>query len=111
MVDRTMQNTQANDQQIMTNFYLDVEPLSNYSPVTLHLSPATRILNENPTNEYPSPPLSLNYDHWVMETQKCCCQELQTLLGVYNLGEGNQGTLINKVRKKIGSCIFRGTVD
>ena len=32
-------------------FYLDVEPLSNYSTVTLHLvSPATRILNENPGN-------------------------------------------------------------
>jgi len=32
----------------MTIFYSDVEPLSKYSPVTLHLSPATRILNENP---------------------------------------------------------------
>ena len=31
----------------MTNFYSYVEPLSKYSPVTLHLSPATRILNEN----------------------------------------------------------------
>ena len=29
-------------------FYSDVEPHSKYSPVTLHLSPATRILNENP---------------------------------------------------------------
>ena len=28
--------------------YSDVEPLSKYSPVMLHLSPATRILNENP---------------------------------------------------------------
>ena len=28
-------------------FYSNVEPLSKYSPVTLHLSPATRILNEN----------------------------------------------------------------
>lgn len=74
MVDRTTQNTQANDWQIMTNFYLDVEPLSNFSPVMLHLSPATctRILNENPTKEYPSPPLPLNCEHWVMETQKFC---------------------------------------
>ena len=32
----------------MTILYSDVEPLSKYSPVTLHLSPATRILNENP---------------------------------------------------------------
>ena len=31
----------------MTIFYSDVEPLSKYSPVMLHLSPATRILNEN----------------------------------------------------------------
>ena len=29
-------------------FYSDVQPLSKYSPVTLHLSPATRILNESP---------------------------------------------------------------
>ena len=29
-------------------FFSDVEPLSEYSPVTLHLSPATRILNEKP---------------------------------------------------------------
>ena len=32
----------------MTIFHSAVEPLSKYSPVTLHLSPATRILNENP---------------------------------------------------------------
>ena len=32
----------------MTIFYSDEEPLSQYSPITLHLSPATRILNENP---------------------------------------------------------------
>ena len=32
----------------MTIFYSDVEPLSKYSPVTSHFSPATRILNENP---------------------------------------------------------------
>ena len=29
----------------MTIFYSDAEP---FSPVTLHISPATRILNENP---------------------------------------------------------------
>ena len=28
--------------------FTDVEPFSKYSPVTLHLSPATRMLNENP---------------------------------------------------------------
>ena len=32
----------------VTIFYSDEEPLSEYSCVTLHLSPATRILNENP---------------------------------------------------------------
>ena len=32
----------------MTIFYSDVGPLSIYSPVTLHLSPATTIVNENP---------------------------------------------------------------
>ena len=32
----------------MTIFYSDVEPLSKYFPVPLHLSPATRILDENP---------------------------------------------------------------
>ena len=48
-------------------FYSDVEPLSHYSPVMLHLSPATRILNENPelntfvhtmcgSRKYPYPP-------------------------------------------------------
>ena len=31
-----------------TTMYSDVEPFSKYSPVTLHLSPATRILNESP---------------------------------------------------------------
>ena len=34
----------------MTILYLDVEPPSKYSPVTLHVSPATRILNENLDN-------------------------------------------------------------
>ena len=38
--------------QLMTIFYSDVEPLSEYSPVILHLSPATRILNENPDNYF-----------------------------------------------------------
>ena len=32
----------------MTIFYLDVERFSKYSPVTLDLTTATRILNENP---------------------------------------------------------------
>ena len=33
----------------MTIFYSDVVPLSKYySPITLHLSPSTRFLNENP---------------------------------------------------------------
>ena len=32
----------------MTIFFSDVEPLSEHFPVTLHLSPATRILNKKP---------------------------------------------------------------
>ena len=32
----------------MTIFYSEVEPHSKYSPVMFHLSPPTRILNENP---------------------------------------------------------------
>ena len=32
----------------MTILYSDVQLFSKYSPVTLHLSPATRIFNENP---------------------------------------------------------------
>ena len=35
----------------MTIFDSDMEPFSKYSPVMLHLSPATRILNENPAFE------------------------------------------------------------
>ena len=31
----------------MTILHLDVEPFTKYSSVTLHLSPATRIVNEN----------------------------------------------------------------
>lgn len=47
----TTQNSPTNVWCVMTIFYLDVEPLSKYSTVTLHLvSPATRILNENPGN-------------------------------------------------------------
>ena len=30
--------------------FIQMAPLSKYSPVTLHLSPATRILSENPEN-------------------------------------------------------------
>ena len=44
----TTQNSLTNTWQLMTIFYSDMEPLSKYSPVTLHLSPSTRILNENP---------------------------------------------------------------
>ena len=32
----------------MIFFYSDMKPLSKYSPVTLQLSPTSRILNENP---------------------------------------------------------------
>ena len=32
----------------MTTFYSDMEALSKYSPVMVHLFPATRILSENP---------------------------------------------------------------
>ena len=32
----------------MSILYSEVEPLSKYSPVMLHLSPATKILNDNP---------------------------------------------------------------
>ena len=44
----TTQNSLADVWWPTTIFYSDVEPLSKYSPVMLHLSPATRILNENP---------------------------------------------------------------
>lgn len=44
----TTQNSPANIQQPTTIFYSDVELPPKYSPVTLHLSPATRILHENP---------------------------------------------------------------
>ena len=35
----------------MTIFYSNEEPLSKYFPITLHVSPATRILNENPAQQ------------------------------------------------------------
>ena len=44
----TTRNSPANIQQPTTIFYSDVELPPKYSPVTLHLSPATRILHENP---------------------------------------------------------------
>ena len=53
----TRKNSLANVQQAKTIFYLDVEPLSKYSPVTLYLSLATRIINEKPDQtklEFPS---------------------------------------------------------
>ena len=43
-----MQNSTANVQKPMIIFYSDWEPLLKYSPVTLYISAATRILNENP---------------------------------------------------------------
>ena len=36
-------------------FLLRFGPLSKYSPVTLHLSPATNILNENPARTWHLP--------------------------------------------------------
>ena len=44
----TTQNFPANVRYPTTIFYSDMEPLSKYSPVTLHLSPASRVLSENP---------------------------------------------------------------
>ena len=44
----TMQNSMANVQKPMTIFYSDTKPLLKYSPVMLHISAATRILNESP---------------------------------------------------------------
>ena len=44
----TTQNSPANVQLPTTIFYLVVEPLSKYSPVTLYLSPATKILKNIP---------------------------------------------------------------
>ena len=44
----TMQNSMANVQKPMTVFCSDTKPLLKYSPVTLHISAATRILNESP---------------------------------------------------------------
>ena len=43
-----MKNSPTDVRQPVTIFFSDEEPLSKYSPVVLHLSPATRILNENP---------------------------------------------------------------
>ena len=55
-----MQNSPANISQPMIIFYSDKEPLSKYCPVMLHISPAIRILNENPVDKvfflFPSPP-------------------------------------------------------
>ena len=46
----TMQNSLTNVPYPMTIIYSDLEPLSKYSSVMLHLSPTTRILNENPVH-------------------------------------------------------------
>ena len=42
----TRLNSPANIWYPMTTFYSDMEPLSKYSPVNMHLSPATRIPSE-----------------------------------------------------------------
>ena len=39
-----------NTENAIDYFYSDGKALSKYSPVMLHLSPATRILSENPEN-------------------------------------------------------------
>ena len=44
----TTQNSPANVRQPMSILYSDVEPLSQYSPIKLQLSPATRFLSEKP---------------------------------------------------------------
>ena len=46
----TMQNSLTNVPYPMTIIYSDLEPLSKYSLVILHLFPVTRILNENPVH-------------------------------------------------------------
>ena len=46
----------------MAIFYSDMESLSQYSPVQLHLSPATRILSENPVLEHPAPMSNRDYE-------------------------------------------------
>ena len=46
----------------MAIFYSDMESLSQYSPVQLHLSPATRILSKNPVLEHPAPMLKRDYE-------------------------------------------------
>lgn len=49
----TGQNSPANVRKPMAIFYSDMEPLSHYSPImSLHLSPSTRILNENPEHNF-----------------------------------------------------------
>ena len=42
-------STQNSPVNVKTIFYSDIEHLSNYSLVILHLSPATKILYETPT--------------------------------------------------------------
>ena len=81
-----MQNSTANVQKPMTIFYSDWEPLLKYSPVTLHISAATRILNENPVMYshwpgllYPWPPYHIVGD---IKEQTDCCSERE---GTYAL--------------------------
>ena len=42
------QSSPANVHKPLTIYNSDMKPLSKYSPVMLHLSPATRILSKNP---------------------------------------------------------------
>ena len=66
----------------MTIFYSDMEPLSKYSPVMLHLSPpTTRILNENPgcrprtlSHMISIPFIALHSIHTVLQLKppQCC---------------------------------------
>ena len=75
----TTQNSTANAQKPKNIFYSDTELLLKYSPVTLHISAATRILNENPVTKSHLPTLLhlwLPY-HIIgdVKEQKHCCSE------------------------------------
>ena len=75
----TTQNSTANAQRPKTIFYSDTELLLKYSPVMLHISAATRILNENPVTKSHLPTLLhlwLPY-HIIgdVKEQKHCCSE------------------------------------
>ena len=81
----TTQNSTANAQKPKTIFYSDTELLLKYSPVTLHISAATRILNENPVTKSHLPNLLhlwLPY-HIIgdVKEQKHCCSEREGKIG------------------------------